>query len=215
MSNAASKPASSRPAAARAAPSSVVGDTGRAVLGRLEWRRVLILAVAAVAVAAAACDGPPSPGASSVSSGAGSRQPQATSSVTTESERTAVEAAYRKFWEVSWDVDKQPAVLWRPLLATVYVDPELTRLYAGTKAQNTAGIQLYGKVVPRPSVLRLAGGRAEVRDCQDASKAGQADARSGTPKTVGVARAPVTASLVRGPDGVWRVSDVRYTGGSC
>ena len=181
-------------------------------LGRL---RVLLLA-GPVAVAVGACSGSPSPAAPVVTSGAeGSRLPQPTPSATSDSERTAVEAAYRKFWEVSWDVDKQPVGRWRPLLATVSVDPELTRLYAGTKAQSTAGIRLYGKVVPRPTVLRASGGRAEVRDCQDASKAGQADARSGKPKTVGVARAPVTASLVRGSDGVWRVSDVRYTGGSC
>jgi hypothetical protein len=126
-----------------------------------------------------------------------------------------VEAAYRRFWAVSWDVDKQPASRWRAVLASVSVDPELTRLYAGTKAQQQAAIRLYGYVSPRPTVRRVAGDRATVFDCQDASHAGQADARTGRPKTVGVARTPVGATLLRGSDGVWRVSDVRYTGGGC
>lgn len=137
------------------------------------------------------------------------------SSPSSTDQRAAVEAAYRRFWSVSWDVDKQPPARWRSLLASVSVDPELTRLYAGTRAQQAAGIRLYGRVVPRPSAGRLVGSRADLSDCQDASKAGQADARSGARKTVGVARTPVTASLVRGSDGVWRVSDIRYTGGSC
>jgi hypothetical protein len=129
--------------------------------------------------------------------------------------RAAVEAAYRQFWSVSWDVDKQPASQWRMVLAMVSVDPMLTRLVAGTKAHQQAGIRLYGQVRPRPTVRGIAGNRATVSDCQDASHAGQADARTGKPKTVGVARSPVEATMLRGADGRWRVSDVRYTGGSC
>jgi hypothetical protein len=130
-------------------------------------------------------------------------------------ERAVVEAAYRRFWAVSWDVDKQPVPRWRVVLAGVSVDPELTRVYAGTKAQRQAGIRMFGHVRLGPPVLRLAVGRAEVFDCQDASQAGQADSRTGRPRTVGVARSPVEAVVLRGADGVWRVSDVRYVSGSC
>lgn len=141
--------------------------------------------------------------------------PTATATTPARDERAAVEADYRRFWSVSWNVDKQPPARWRPVLAGVSVDPVLTRLLAGTKAQREAGIRLYGQVVARPAVTRIAQGRAEIKDCQDASNAGQADAASGKRRTVGVARTPVTAFLVRGSDGVWRVSDVRYPGGSC
>lgn len=172
-----------------------------------------VVAVAVVSVSG--CDGSVQ-GGPSTPSAPGTTPPQSSeSSSTSTNERAAVEAAYRLFWSVSWDVDKQPPARWRSLLASVSVDPQLTRLYAGTKAQRAAGIRLYGQVVPRPSVGRIAGGRAEVTDCQDASHAGQADARTGAPKTVGVARAPVTASVVRGSDGGWRVAEVRYRGGSC
>jgi hypothetical protein len=144
-----------------------------------------------------------------------SASPPSTPPPTSANQRLAVEAAYRKFWAVSWDVDKQPPSRWRPVLASVSVDPELTRLYAGTKAQQQAGIRLYGHVEPHPSVRQVTGDSASIVDCQDASHAGQADARTGRPKTVGVARSPVEASLRRGTDGVWRVSDVRYKGGAC
>lgn len=185
------------------------------VVRRARWRR-LTVAVVPLVVVLVGCDGSASPAAPTATGGtsAGQQSP-ATSPSTAGNERSAVEAAYRRFWAVSWDVDKQAPERWRQLLAAVSVDPELTRLYAGTKAQHEAGIQLYGQVVPRPSVTRLAQGRAEVKDCQDASNAGQADAASGKRRTVGVARTPVAASLARGSDGVWRVSDVRYPGGSC
>jgi len=54
-----------------------------------------------------------------------------------------------------------------------------------------------------------------VRDCQDASHSGQADAATGRARTVGVAHNPVEADLVRGADGHWRVSRISYPGGSC
>jgi hypothetical protein len=176
----------------------------------------IVLAVAA-AVLLPGCDGS-TPGTGTGTGSAGTSRttdPPTSSPAPATDEREAVETAYRRFWAVSWDVDKQPAARWRAVLATVAADPELTRLYAGTKAQQQAGIRLYGQVRARPTVRRVAGSRATVADCQDASQAGQADARTGKPKTVGVARSPVEAAMLRGADGVWRVSDVRYTGGSC
>lgn len=191
-------------------PSAVAGD-GR----RSRWRRLTIVSVPLIVVLAG-CDGSASPAGPTAAGGTSTSRPSSTTTPsTTGSEQSAVEAAYRRFWAVSWDVDKQAPGQWRPLLATVSVNPVLTRLLAGTRAQREAGIRLYGQVVPRPSVTRLAHGRAEVKDCQDASNAGQAEAASGKRRTVGVARTPVTASLVRRSDGLWRVSDVRYPGEKC
>lgn len=181
------------------------------LVGVRGWIAGPLLAISLLAVSG--CDGTDSVSSDSTATPqSASTLPPPASAV---EQTAAVEAAYRRFWSVSWDVDKQPPARWRSLLASVSVDPQLTRLYAGTKAQRAAGIRLYGRVVPRPSVGRIGGGRAEVTDCQDASHAGQADARTGAPKTVGVARAPVTASVVHGSDGGWRVAEVRYRGGSC
>src|SRR5205823_5802612 len=121
-----------------------------------------------------------------------------------------------RFWPVAWNIDKSPQARQRSLLAAVAADPVLTRLLSTARIQTRQGITRYGAVIPRIVSVRFAGpDRASLVDCQDASHAGQADRRTGRAKTVGVARSPVDAELVRAGDGTWRVADVRYTGGSC
>ena len=136
---------------------------------------------------------------------------------TEEADRRAVDAVYRRFWvlEASFD-SRYPAARWRAVLSAVAADPVLTRLLDGAAAQQRQGIRIYGQAVPRPAIPAI-GGRAAVRvaDCQDDSRTGQADARTGRPRSVGVARTPVVAVVVRGQDGRWRVSDVHYVGGRC
>lgn len=80
--------------------------------------------------------------------------------------------------------------------------------------QRSRGITLYGQIQPRISDVRIEGERAVVTDCQDASHSGQADA-SGQPRTVGLARNPVSGTLHRGTDGEWRMARIDYPGGSC
>jgi hypothetical protein len=176
-------------------------------------RRILPYLVVA-GLALAGCDHPPTANGASSPSVSTPAAPTSAGS-TEEAERAAVEAAYTKFWSVSWGLDRRPPGQWGATLATVATNPVLSRLYEGTRLQRAQGTRLYGQVVPHPTLRALTGGTARVIDCQDASHAGQADARTGTPKTVGVARSPVTATLTRGPDGVWRVADVDYPGGTC
>jgi len=125
--------------------------------------------------------------------------------------------AYREFWVVTDTFDQRyPEREWPRVLGRVAVDPELGLVLASTRQQRRIGIKVYGHVVPHPTVLPINGSnRVRVSDCQDASKSGQADARTGRPRTVGVPRNPVTAVLVRGTDGRWRVSSVDYPGGKC
>jgi hypothetical protein len=132
-------------------------------------------------------------------------------------DRRAVEAAYRRFWLVTWTVDRDhPAADWRTVVATVAVDPELGLVVSGTRQLRLSGLTLYGRPIPHPTVMPVNGGdMARVRDCQDASHSGQADAATGRARTVGVARNLVEAVLVRGADGRWRVSRISYPGGSC
>jgi len=111
---------------------------------------------------------------------------------------------------------RYPEEEWPRALSRVAVDPELTLVLASTRQQRRIGIKVYGYVIPRPIVLPINGSdRAQVTDCQDSSKSGQADAKTGRPRTVGVPRNPVTAVLVRGADGRWRVSSIKHPGGSC
>jgi len=178
-----------------------------------------VVAVVGVVVALAAChgsgDNPARPGPASVSAAA--PRPATPTGRSEAADRAAVEAAYRRFWQVSRTFDRRyPMRRWREVLGAVAADPELSLVLANAERQRRDGIVLYGQVVPRPAVQPVRGAdRATVTDCGDASHAGQADARTGQRKTVGVARNPVVAVLLRGRDGVWRVSTVRFPGGRC
>jgi hypothetical protein len=182
----------------------------------------LVAALGLVAGLAGGCtrasgDGGPTPTASTepVSTGP---VVTATASVDREAaDRAAVEQAYRQFWLVTWSVDREyPASDWRRVVAEVAVDPELGLVVSGRQRLRQNGLTSYGEPVPHPRVLPVLGaGVARVRDCQDASHSGQAEVATGRARTVGVARNPVEAVLVRGADGRWRVSRISFPGGSC
>ena len=128
---------------------------------------------------------------------------------------SAVVEAYRRFWVVVLRVEALPQSRWPEEFARVAVDPLLTRVYDGLRAEVAAGSRQYGTVVTHPTVVDLRDGRAAVVDCQDASRSGVADAGTGLPSTVGDPRTPVAATLVRGRDGTWRLSEARYLPGPC
>jgi hypothetical protein len=182
-------------------------------------RAVGLIAVAATMLVTAACSqstqqSEPTP-ATQTGDTTTPSSPSGTPSSTPADGRAAVEAAYRRFWAVSWRLDSHPEAQWRQVLSTVAVDPELTRVLEGTRAQKRNGITRYGEVVPRPTVVAITGATARVKDCQGGDKSGQADARTGRRTTVGVARNPLDGFLTRGADGRWRVTDIRYPGGRC
>lgn len=139
------------------------------------------------------------------------------SAATERVDRLAVEAAYRRYWTVSRTFDRQyPESQWRRVLAEVAAEPHLGLVLARTRTQHRDGIRLYGQVVPHLTVLPIGGAdTAVVRDCQDASHAGQADAATGRPRTVGVPRNPVLGRLRRGSDRVWRVYSIEFPEERC
>ncbi|MCO1575184.1 hypothetical protein M8C13_05345 [Crossiella sp. SN42] len=127
----------------------------------------------------------------------------------------AVKTVYEEFWQLASTIDKRPESEWRPSLSKVATDPQLTRSVQGLGLLREQSIALYGAPTARITSVDVAGSRATVQDCQDGSKAGQADAKTGKPKTVGVERNPITATLLREGEGRWRVSDVVFGGGAC
>ncbi len=164
----------------------------------------------------------PVPAATNAPSAAATQRPEAAAptdhradSAIPPAERAVIEAAYRRFWTVTATLDTLPMARWRAALSTVATQPLLSRVYNGIETNYEAGIREYGVVHPRPAVVSVGGGRASVLDCQDASMAGEIDTDTGLPKTVGHARTPVAATLVRGPDSTWRLSDARYLDGPC
>ncbi|SDU12038.1 hypothetical protein [Amycolatopsis keratiniphila] len=144
-----------------------------------------------------------------------SAPPQAATS-SGQDERAAVKTAYSAFWSRTLQADDEPEETWRAAMAAVAVDPQLTTTLNAMRTQKQAGIKVYGDVTARIQSVEVDGASAIVRDCQDASRTGQADATTGDPKTVGVPRNPVSADLKRdSSDGRWRVAKVAFPGGTC
>lgn len=140
--------------------------------------------------------------------------PGITSSVRPNDRQHALQA-YRRFWVVAMQVDKQLQSTWRSTLAAVASEPLLTDLLDGLMAQHARGVALYGVVVVHPTLIDLQPARASVVDCQDASASGELDADSGAAKTVGSSQTSVAAVLRSDDQGRWRVSELRYLEGSC
>lgn len=183
--------------------------------GRL--RHVIALTgAAAVTVGLAGCSGGASqPRPSSPNLSAPSPGPTAPSSAPSDG-KEAVVAAYTQFWPRSLDAGNGPEDSWRGALAAIAVDPQLSTTLAAMARQKAAGITTYGQVAVRILSVEVSGSTAKVVDCQDASHAGQADARTGAKKTVGVARMLVHAMLVRDTaNGTWKVSKTEFPGGAC
>lgn len=128
------------------------------------------------------------------------------------SSQPEITGVWNGFWR-SWSVDQAPQAQWRPVLAEVATGPLTDQLVQRKTRDLARGVRLYGQVQPHVSAVQAREDQARVTDCQDASRAGQADL-SGHPKTVGVARNLVVGTMVRTPAG-WRVSQVDYPGGGC
>ncbi|MFD1044727.1 hypothetical protein ACFQ1S_03525 [Kibdelosporangium lantanae] len=122
-------------------------------------------------------------------------------------------AAYERFWQRIHDAAGRPESEWH--LNEVAADPQLSTTTQGLQLLRQQSLTLYGMETAHVRTVTVDGDHATVVDCQDGSSAGQADAKTGSRKTVGVAHNPVNASLLRGPDGNWRVSNINYPGGEC
>jgi len=131
------------------------------------------------------------------------------------SEAERVLAQYATFWTLITPASRAAPSSRRAMLAPYATDPELSRLLRGLLATDAVDQQDYGAPIPHARVTTIRGNTAGVFDCQDASRAGLASRSSGRRLTRGVSRNPVNATLLRGPDGQWRMSTVEFPGGSC
>lgn len=186
------------------------------------WTGRLVQAATYVAVVGAAGCSSSTTSPAPTSSNANGRGTEATSTVagapspsgTRGSEN--VEKAYRDFLVVNVSFTRLPESRWRSELGRVATDPQLSFAIAVSRQQRRNGIALYGRINPRaPQVTMQNSRQATLRDCADFSTTGQADARTGRPKTVGIARTPLLVKLAKGTDGRWRVAAVDFPSGTC
>jgi hypothetical protein len=127
-----------------------------------------------------------------------------------------VENAYTQYWPRSAQTPHKPEDTWHDEMTAIATEPQLSTILEAMHRNKNAGLTTYGDVTVRVSLVEITGNNAKIVDCQDASRAGQADARTGDRKTVGVQRMPVHATLVRdAADGQWKVSQLDFPGGAC
>jgi len=99
----------------------------------------------------------------------------AVSSPTPTTDEQRVLAQYAAFWKILTPTSEAPESQRREMLARYATDPELTRALGGMRGADRLGEVLYGEVVPRPTVTKIEGDSASIRDCQNASNAGRRD----------------------------------------
>lgn len=175
-------------------------------------QRITVVGVAPVLLAGCSGETPSAPPSADLSA------PSQVSSAPSapQDARAAVEAAYTQFWPRSSQTPHKPEDTWRDAMAAIAVEPQLSITLEAMRRNKAAGLTTYGEVVVRITSVEVTGDTAKVVDCQDASSAGQADARTGDPKTVGVSRMPVTATMKRDEaSGQWKVARLRFPGGAC
>lgn len=129
------------------------------------------------------------------------------------SSQPEITGVWQDFWSRSWSLDQKPLRQWQPTLIGTADGPMTDQLVQRKGHDLGRGVRLYGQVQPHVTAVEVGGDQARVTDCQDASRAGQADL-AGHPKTVGVARHRVLGTVVR-TSGGWRVSRVEFPGGGC
>ncbi|MTD57140.1 hypothetical protein [Amycolatopsis pithecellobii] len=181
------------------------------------WPKPIALAGMVLApMLVAGCSGADAPAPTSSPNLSAPSQAPSAPSASGQDQRQAVEAAYTQFWPRTMHADDKPEDTWHDALAAVATDPQFTTTLNAMRYQKQAGIKIYGDVTARIVSVEVSGDTAKVVDCQDASHTGQADAKTGDRKTVGVPRNPVNASLKRdSSDGQWKVAEVSFPGGTC
>jgi hypothetical protein len=131
-----------------------------------------------------------------------------------EAEKQAILVQYQRFFQVGDSLDQVPAAERPALFAQVAVDPSYSRTLSGVAETELRGEVGYGEIVTSPEIVSVADGTAIIRDCQDSTGSGL-QKTDGTKVTRGVKDDLVTVTMLRGADGVWRVSRADYdqTGG--
>lgn len=123
-------------------------------------------------------------------------------------DRAAAEAAWTRYWEVYATLPHTPEDQWDGLLAAVAVEPMIENAKKDARTIIGKGRDTYGTVTHRFSWPKSidGGDTATISDCDDTSQSGAYETATGNKISVGVPRRNTMGTLVKGDDGVWRVS---------
>lgn len=123
-------------------------------------------------------------------------------------DRAAAEGQWTKYAGVYAALPHTPEDQWDILLAAVAVEPMITNAKNDARTIISKGRDTYGTVEHRISWTDPIDGAdtAVLHDCDDGSQTGAYETATGNKVTVGVPRRNTMGTLVRGADGIWRVS---------
>ena len=122
--------------------------------------------------------------------------------------RAAAEAAWTRYWEVYATLPHTPEDQWDGLLVAVAVEPMITNAKTDARSIVEKGRDTYGTVTHRFSWAKPINDSdtATISDCDDTSQSGAYETATGNKISVGVPRRNTMGTLVKGSDGIWRVS---------
>lgn len=181
-----------------------LSDPGRRVAHRRWWSCVLL-----VILISSGCGGEPE--AVALPS-LDSTTPLPSSTAT---EEDAVASAYTQFVAMLDRADSLPVESRKQDLATVMVDPQLSRVLRRVDEMKSQNIATYGRIIVHVKRVQFTESGATVYDCQDSSGSGLLNSITGKKINRGVEQAHTKALLVKGADGRWRVSKSITVGEGC
>lgn len=127
-----------------------------------------------------------------------------------EVERQQILAQYQRFFQMLTPLSLAAAADRPAMYRDVAVDPLYSLTLRGLMEADSRGEVLYGDIVTNPVIVSVDGPVAMIRDCQDSSTHGTQKRSDGTKVTRGVRDDLATVTMLRGPDGVWRLSRNDY-----
>jgi len=129
----------------------------------------------------------------------------------------AVIAAYTAYFPATKAAENGPAAPAEAILAPYAQQPYLGQVLAQMATYRSRGEDAAGYVIVHVTKVTAYGKDATVHDCQDASHAALASARTQTviPGTSGRAGTYLIASLTLGGDGRWRLTSLTHVAVPC
>jgi hypothetical protein len=147
----------------------------------------------------------------------GPSAPSSAAAPTPTSARSAVIAAYTAYFPVSKTAERASPAQAKAMLAPYAAPSYLGRVLSQMASYRAKHELAWGHVSPHITRVEVRGPLARVYDCQDASHAGLASARTGRVinGTRGSVHTYLIADLARGSDGRWRLTSLAHVAVPC
>ncbi|MFC5830043.1 hypothetical protein [Nonomuraea insulae] len=126
-----------------------------------------------------------------------------------------IRTAYQNLYTAGQQAEKTPADQRRLILADVAADPLLNRMLRGIAALQATGRVTWGTPVLNTFDVKVDDDTATLHDCQDDTKTGQADAKTGERLTHGTTGTHLVVTYQKGKDGIWRASTLKQVDDPC